>query len=121
VGVVTLALLSFLAGTSLACFQKSAENIQRAEDCCKEHCRHAMEADAAANCCQSHQKTAATQTLPAGFFSTKTAVLAVHASHVAFFTFLILQTFRQGWSHVFAEDRPPPSAPLYAFHCTLLI
>ena len=119
VGGITLVLLSFLAGTSLACFQKSAENVRRAETCCKEHCQHAMEADTAAKCCQSHQATVS-QILPA-FSSTKAAALTAHTLHVALVSLVVLQDPKQLWTYSSAKERPLSSPPLYAFHCTLLI
>src|SRR5215813_5342323 len=54
-GIAVLVLLSFFAGTSLACFQKGVGTVRLAEDCCKGHCQHAMVGEMAAQCCQSHQ------------------------------------------------------------------
>ena len=119
VGVITQALFSFLAGTSLACFQKGVGSAKMAEDCCKGHCQHIMAADMAAKCCQSHQ-TRVSKTLPASS-ATKVASLAAHALHVSLVPPIVLRGPEQSRVRLSTEERPPPFPPLYALHCALLI
>lgn len=119
VGVVTLVLFSFLAGTSLACFQKGAESVQQAEDCCKGHCQHAMVGDIAAKCCQGHQ-TKVSQALPT-IPAAKTLILTASTVYSAPIPPTVLQGLAQSWMRLSPEERPPPSPPLYTLHCALLI
>ncbi|SRR5712692_5033608 len=119
VGVITLALFSFLAGTSLACFQKGVGSAKMAEDCCKGHCQHLMAADMAAKCCQSHQAEVS-RVLPASS-PAKTISLAAHTLYVSLIPPVVLQGSEQPWVRFSTEERPPPSPPLYALHCALLI
>lgn len=119
VGVTILALFSFLAGTSLACFQKGTGNIKMAEDCCQGHCQHAMTGEAAADCCQSHH-VQVSQALPLSS-PAKTIVLAASTLPVALVSPAVLQGPDQSWVRRFIEERPPPSPPFYTLHCALLI
>ncbi len=120
VGVVALSLLSFLTGTSLACFQREAESIKMAEDCCQGHCQHVMVADMAAKCCQSHQAKVV-QALPAAS-PTKAAFLVASPLHVSLIPPVVLQGLKQSLVHFLTEERPPPqSLPVYTLHCALLI
>lgn len=118
-GVVTLALCAFLAGTSLACFQKGIGTVQMAEDCCQSHCQHAMVGDMAAKCCQSHQ-TKVAQAFPVAP-AAKAIVLAVPAVQ----SFLVLPVVSRGpgqfWARLSTGERSPPSPPFYTLHCALLI
>jgi len=118
-GIATLVLLSFLAGTSLACFQKEAISTKMAEACCQGHCQHAMVGDVAAKCCQSHQ-TQASQALPT-FPSAKAALSTATMSQISLVLPVTLQSSAQSCVHLAAEERPPPFPPLYALHCVLLI
>jgi hypothetical protein len=118
-GIVVLTFFSFLAGTSLACFQKGTGHLKMAEDCCKRHCQHVMAADMAAKCCQSHQ-VKVSQALPASS-SPQAASLVGHALYVSLPLPVILQGPEQSRMHRSTEERPPPFLPLYAFHCTFLI
>ena len=117
--VSALALLSFLARTSLACLQMEAGSIKMAEDCCKGHCQHIMAADMAAKCCQSHQ-TKVSQVLPTSS-STQAASLVAHTLSVSLILPVVPQGPEQSRMHGSTEERPPPFPPLYALHCTLLI
>jgi len=119
VGVVILALVSFLAGTSLACFQKGTGSIKMAEDCCQGHCQHAMVGDMAAKCCQSHQ-TKVSQAL-ATTPSAKAIVLAASAVHSFLIPPVVLQGPEQFWVRLSPGERSPPSPPFYTLHCALLI
>ena len=94
-GVIVLALLSFLAGTSLACFQMGAGSIKMAKECCKGHCQHVMAADMAAKCCQSHQAKVS-QVLPASS-PAKTVSLVAHMLHVSLIPPIVLQGLEQSW------------------------
>lgn len=114
-----LALLSFFAGTSLACFQKGVGTVQMAEDCCQGHCQHVMAADMAARCCQSHQ-TRVSQVLPASS-PAKVASFMAYTLHVALIPPVLCPGLKQSWARLSTEERPLPFPPLYALHCTLLI
>src|SRR6266540_4608724 len=118
-GVVILALFSFLAGTSFACFQKGTGSIKMAEDCCQGHCQHAMMGDMAARCCQSHQ-TKVSQTLPASS-AVKATFLAVSTLHGSLILPTVLQSSEQFGVRLSTGERPPPSPPFYTLHCALLI
>lgn len=117
-GAAILTLLSFFAGTSLACFQKGVGTVQMAEDCCKGHCQHAMVGDMAAKCCQSHQTkvSQALVTTP----SAKAVVLGA-AIHSVLIPPVVLQGPKQFWLHLSTGERSPPSPPFYTLHCTLLL
>ncbi len=117
--MVTLAILSFLAGTSLACFQQEAGSAKMVEDCCRGHCQHVMVGDMAAKCCQSHQAKV-TRTLPA---ASPTKVTSVVASplHVSLISLVVLQGLKQPLVHFVTGERSPPSPSLYTLHCALLI
>lgn len=117
--VTLLALVSFLAGTSLACFQKGTGTIAMAEDCCKGHCQHVMVGDMAAKCCQSHQ-TKVSQAL-ATTPSAKAIVLGASAVHSFLIPPVVLQGPKQFWLHLSTGERSPPSPPFYTVHCTLLL
>ena len=118
-GVTVLALFSFLAGTSLACFQKGIDNITLAEDCCQSHCQHAMSGEAAADCCQSHHAQAS-HAFPSSS-SVKTLALSVPTLLVALISPAVWQNPEQAWLRRPIAERPQPSFPLYALHCALLI
>src|SRR6266852_1649803 len=118
-GIAILALLSFFAGTSLACFQKGVGTVQMAEDCSQGHCQHAMVGDMAAQCCQSHQ-TRVSQVLPASS-PAKVASFVAHTLHVALVPLVLRQDQKQSLVRLSTAERPPPFPPLYALHCTLLI
>ena len=118
-GVTVLALFSFLAGTSLACFQKGIDNITLAEDCCQSHCQHAMSGEAAADCCQSHHAQAS-HAFPSSY-SVKTLALSVPALFVALISPAVWQNLGQAGMRRPIAERPQPSFPLYALHCALLI
>jgi hypothetical protein len=113
-----LALLSFFAGTSLACFQKGVGTVHLAEDCCKGHCQHAMVGDMAAQCCQSHQ-TRVAQVLPVTS-PAKIVSLVAYTLPVALILPVNLQGPARSWVRPTGE-RPSPFPPLYALYCTLLI
>src|SRR5581483_9086051 len=119
VGVTILALCSFLAGTSLACFQKGIGTTVMAQDCCQSHCQHAMTGEAATDCCQSHHAQAA-QPFPSSS-PAKTIVLAASAPATALLPSAAGQSLAQPWLRRPMEERPPPSPPFYTLHCTLLI
>ncbi len=119
VGVTILALCSFLAGTSLACFQKGTGTIAMAEDCCQSHCQHAMTGEAATDCCQSHHAQAS-QTFPSSS-PAKTLILAASTLSVALIPLAALHIPDQSWARRSVEKRPPPSPPFYTLHCALLI
>lgn len=114
-----LALLSFFAGTSLACFQNGVGTVQMAEDCCKGHCQHVMMRAMAAKCCQSHQPKVS-QVLPASS-PAKVASFVAHTLHVALVPLVLCQDQKQSWVRLSTEERPPPFSPLYALHCTFLL
>jgi hypothetical protein len=117
--VVTLALLSFLAGTSLACFQMGAGSIKMTEECCKGHCQHVMAADMAARCCQSHQAKVS-QALPAAS-QAKAASLATSTLLAALIPPVVLHSPEQSWVRLSTGERAPPFLPLYTLHCAFLI
>ena len=117
--MITLALFSFLVGTSLACFQKGTGNIKMAEDCCQGHCQHAMTGETAAKCCQSHQAKVS-QALPTSS-PAKAASLAASTLHVSLILLVGLQGPEPFRVRFTTEDRPPPSPPFYILHCALLI
>lgn len=117
--VTLLALVSFLAGTSLACFQKGTGTVAMAEDCCQSHCQHAMTGEAATDCCQSHHAQAS-QTFPSSS-PAKTLVLVASTLPVALLPPAVLQGLDQSWVRRSLDERPPPSPPFYTLHCTLLI
>jgi hypothetical protein len=119
VGVIILALFSFLAGTGLACFQKGVGSTKIAEDCCKGHCQHVMAADMAAQCCQSHQ-VKVSQTLPVPL-QTKDVSFAAYTLHVSLIPSVVQQGLAQSRVHLSTKERPPPFPSLYALYCTLLI
>lgn len=119
IGVSILVLFSFLAGTSFACFQKGAESVQQAEDCCKGHCQHARVGAMAMKCCQNHHGQVS-QALPF-FSSAKTLAPAVSQIPVALIPPAVLQGPDRFLVHRSIEKRPPSSPPLYTLHCTLLI
>src|SRR5581483_2526932 len=119
VGVTILALCSFLAGTSLACFQKGASTVGMAETCCQSHCQHAMMGEAATDCCQSHH-TQAAQPFPSSS-PAKTIVLAASTLPVTLVLSVAWQSQEQIWLRRSTEERPPPSPPFYTLHCALLI
>ena len=119
VGVTVLALFSFLAGTSLACFQKGTDNVTLAEDCCQSHCQHAMSGEAATDCCQSHHAQAS-HALPSSS-SVKTLAPAFPTLLVALISPAVWQNLEQAWMRRPIVERPQPSSPLYALHCALLI
>lgn len=119
VGVVSLALFSFLAGTSLACLQREVGSIKIAKDCCQHHCQHVMAADMAAQCCQNHQ-TAVSQVLPV-VSSAKAVVLAASLMHIALLPPAALQGREQAQVRFRTGERPPPSRAFYSLHCALLI
>jgi hypothetical protein len=118
-GVTVLALFSFLAGTSLACFQKGTENITLAEDCCQSHCQHAMSGEAAADCCQN-QRAQASHAFPSSS-SVKTLALSVPTLLVTLISPAVWQNPEQAWLRRPIAERPQPSFPLYTLHCALLI
>lgn len=117
--MITLALFSFLAGTSLACFQKGVGSAKMAEDCCKGHCQHVMMRAMAAKCCQSHQ-TRVSQVLPASS-PAKTVSFVAHTLQVALMLPVVRQGPEQSWVRLSTEERPPPFSPLYVLHCTFLL
>ena len=117
-GIALLALLSFFARTSLACFQKGVGTVQMAEDCCKGHCQHAMAGDMAGQCCQSQMRVS--QVLPASS-PAKIASFVAHTLHVALVPLVLRQDQKRSLVRLSTEGRPPPFPPLYALHCTLLI
>lgn len=117
--VTLLALVSFLAGTSLACFQKGSGAIVLAEDCCQSHCQHAMVGDMAAKCCQNHQ-TKIAQALPAAP-TAKALVLAVSTVPSFLILPVVLQGPEQFWTRLSTGKRSPPSSPFYTLHCAFLI
>jgi hypothetical protein len=118
-GVITLALFSFLAGTSLACLQVGVGSTKMAEDCCKGHCQHVMAADMAAQCCQSHQ-VKVSQPLPVPP-QTKDVSWTAYTLHVSLIPPVVRQGPEQSWVRLSTAEPPPPFPPLYALHCTLLI
>ena len=101
-GVTVLALFSFLAGTSLACFQKGIDNITLAEDCCQSH------------------RAQASHALPSSS-SVKTLALAVPTLLVALISPAVWQNLEYAWTRRPIAERSQPSFPLYALHCALLI
>ena len=117
--IAILALFSFFAGTSLACFQKGVGTVQMAEDCCQGHCQHVMMGAMAAKCCQSHQ-TRVSQVLPASS-PAKIASLVAHTLLVALIPPVLLQSPARSWVRLSTAERPPPFPLLYVLHCTLLI
>src|SRR4030095_11441169 len=119
VGVTILALVSFLAGTSLACLQKGTGTVAMAEDCCQSHCQHAMSGEAATDCCQSH-RAQASHALPSSS-SVKTLALAVPTLLVALISPAVWQNLEHAWMRRPIAERPQQSFPLYALHCALLI
>jgi hypothetical protein len=119
VGIATLALLSFFAGTSLACFEKGVGTVRMAEDCGKDHCQHVMVGAIAATCCQSHH-TKVSQALPVAP-SAKTIVLVASTLPGLLIAPVVGQAAEHCRAHLSTAERPPPSPPLYTLHCTLLI
>lgn len=119
VGVVTLALVSFLVGTSLACLQKSVGTVQMAEDCCQRHCQHAMSGDVATDCCQSHQVDVS-QALP---FSPPAKILLL--ANTTVLVAVIPLAVSQGPGRLRLQEHtgesPPPESPFYTLYCSLLI
>jgi hypothetical protein len=118
-GVTVLALFSFLAGTSLACFQRETANITLAEDCCQSHCQHAMSGEAAVDCCQSHHAQASHTLL--SLSPVKTLALSAPTLLVALISPAVWQNLDHAWLRQPIAERPQPSFPLYALHCALLI
>src|SRR5215831_11401389 len=117
-GIALLALLSFFARTSLACFQKGVGTVLMAEDCCKGHCQHAMAGDMAVRCCQSQMRVF--QVLPASS-PAKIASFVAHTLHVALVPLILRQDQKRSLVRLSTEGRPPPFPLLYALQCTLLI
>lgn len=118
VGVVTLALLALLAGTSFACFQQGVGDVL-AKECCQQHCQHAMETDKAAQCCQSHQAKVS-QVLPA-ISATKVLAPLAYSLHVSSIATVAILDAERSLVYLPTEERPPPSPPFYTLHCALLI
>ncbi len=119
VGTVSLTLLFFLAGTSLACLQKGIGTIKMAEECCQSHCQHAMSGEAATGCCQS-QHAQASPVFPSSS-PAKTLVLVAILLPVSLLSPAVSQGLDQSCSQRSIEEHSPPSPLLYALHCTLLI
>ncbi|MGH7961966.1 MAG: hypothetical protein ACRERD_09100, partial [Candidatus Binatia bacterium] len=120
-GVATLALLSLLAGTSFACFQREVASVRTVEDCCQKHCQHAMAKDRAAQCCQSHQAQVS-QTLLASPAKALSLVRDMaYSLHIFPLATVALQDAERPLVYLTTETRPPPSFPLYVLYRTLLI
>src|SRR5215471_10840862 len=109
VGVMTLAVLSFLAGTTLACFHIGAGNITVAEDCCQSHCQHVMVGKAATDCCQHHQ----VQNPQSVVASTTTKHISglTQSLSFSFLVSLVPQESGLGWTQFLTTKRPPPLLP----------
>jgi hypothetical protein len=118
-GLLVLTLFAFLAGTSLACLQKSTGTLAMAEDCCQSHCQHAMTGEAAADCCQS-QHTQAAPTFPSSA-ATKTFTPDIFALPVALISPAVLQSLESSCRLLATAEQPLPSPPFYTLHCALLI
>lgn len=119
VGVVALALLSFLAGTSFACFQREVSSVKIAEDCCQKHCQHAMEADKAAQCCQSHQAKVSQALLAVS--ATKVLSPLAYSLQVSSIATVAILDAERSLVYLTTEKRPPPSLPFYVLYRALLI
>ena len=115
---VTLALISFVAGTSLACLQRGTGSVA-VEECCQKHCRHAMTGETAAKCCQEPQAKVF-QALPASS-QVKTISLVTYTLHASLILPVVLQSSGRFLVRFTTGERPPPSLPLYTLHCVLLI
>lgn len=119
VGAITLALVAFLTGTSIACFQKGVDTVRMAEDCCQSHCQHAMIGERAVDCCQRHHA----QTAPAFPSSPPVKAFALMAMLplATLSSFAVLPVPDQPEMWRFLAGHSPPSTPLYTLHCILLI
>ena len=116
--VVTLALLSLVAGVGLACFQREAGSVA-AEKCCQGHCQHAMTGETAVKCCQEPQARVS-RVLPAAS-PAKTAPFVAYPLYVSVMPPVVLQGSEYFLMHFTTQERPPPSLPLYTLHCAFLI
>src|SRR5262245_5877819 len=119
VGFLVLTLFFFLAGTSLACFQKGTRNITVAKACCQGHCQHAMTGEVATDCCQSHHPQVS-HAFPSSS-PAKTFILAVSTLPVALISPATLQSLEHPWIRRSIEEPSSPSPPFYTLHCALLI
>lgn len=116
---VTLVLLPLLAaGTTLACMQREVGTVQTAQDCCRGHCQHAMEAEMAMQCCQSHQPSLS-QVLPVAAAS-KTVSLAVAALPIAVMPPAEGQAAKPLWVPLSPTGHLARLPALYTLHCSLL-
>jgi hypothetical protein len=112
----TIAVLCFFAaGTGLACMRREVGTVLTAQECCQGYCQHAVEAEAAMQCCQS-QRASVSQVLPI-VASSKTIPLAVEALPIAVMPPAVGQTAKQLQVPFSSEGRLPR---LYALHCALL-
>jgi hypothetical protein len=119
VTLTTVAILTFIVGTSVACLQKGMGNAEIAQACCKGHCHHAMEEALAVKCCQSHQRNVA-QGVPVAL-GVKSALLADSMLSVVLLPIPILHGQAPSRALLFTAQRPPPTYSLYTIHCSLLI
>lgn len=117
--VTILALVSFLAGTSLACFHKGTGTVAMAEDCCQSHCQHEMTGEAATDCCQSHHAQVS-QALPLSP-PTKTLISLAVLLSTTLLPPAVLQGQAPSWVPSCRAEHPPSSPSLYTLHCILLI
>jgi len=109
-GIVALTSFSFLAGTSLACFQKGTGTLIMAENCCRGQCQHVMVGDMAAKCCQHHQTKVAhaLPTTPAA----KLSFLTASPLPYVLLSPAALHSPEQSWMRFSRAERPPPSLSL---------
>jgi hypothetical protein len=117
--LTSVAILTFLVGTSVACLQKGVGNGQIAQACCKGHCHHVMEEALAVKCCQSHQRNIS-QAVPLSL-GVKPALLADSMLTVTFLPVPVMDGQAPGRALLFTAQRPPPTSSLYTIHCSLLI
>ncbi len=117
--LTSVAILTFVVGTSVACLQKGVGDVQMAQACCKGHCHHVMMEDLATTCCQSHQHNVS-QAVPLSL-GVKSALLADSLLSVALVSVSVIHGQIPGRALLFTAQRPPPTLSLYTVHCSFLI
>lgn len=117
--LTVVAILTFVAGTSVACLQKGMGNGQIAQACCEGHCHHNLEEVLAVKCCQRHQHNVA-QAVPLSLglkptLSADSLLMGVPLSTP------VIHTHASVRALLFPRQHPPPTLALYTLHCSLLI
>src|SRR5262245_46028546 len=107
--VVGVVLLTFVAGTSFACWQKEVGSVG-AEECCQKHCHHNITGATAAKCCQQFQAKASPM-LPTS--SSAKSPLTDFTLPLALIPPAILQHSEQALIDFPTGEGPPLSPPFY--------